>query len=184
MHVVFLHGPAGAGKYTIGRLLAAELGLPLLHNHLAVDPALTLFDFGTAPFCRLRAAIWRAAFAEAAAARRSFIFTFHPEASVAPELIDELCAMVSAAGGNVHFVALDCATTALLPRLDTPARRQFGKLADAALYRRIEAAGGFDFPPLPAPLLRLDTAAHDAQDSATRIATALRQVWPDAVPAG
>lgn len=180
MYVVFLHGPAGAGKYTIGRLLGAELGLPLLHNHLAVDPALALFDFGTAPFCRLRAAIWRAAFGEAAAAGRSFIFTFHPEASVAPELIGELCARVENTGGRVHFVALHCATAVLLPRLDSPGRRRFGKLVDPVLYQRIDAAGGFDFPPLPAPLLELDTAALAAQECAAHIAAALRAAEPAA----
>lgn len=34
----------GAGKYTIGRALAEQIGGRLLHNHLALDPANALYD--------------------------------------------------------------------------------------------------------------------------------------------
>jgi gluconate kinase len=174
LRVVFLHGPAASGKHTIGQLLAAELALPLLHNHLAVDPALTLFGFGTPPFQRLRAAIWRAAFTEAAAAQQSFIFTFHPEASVDPALIDELRHIIATAGGRIDFIELQCSHAVVLQRLGSDSRRRYGKLTDAALYESIAAQGGFDFPPLPAPLLRVDTTTQSAQQAAAAIAAALR----------
>ncbi|MFK3650898.1 hypothetical protein ACI2IY_21000 [Lysobacter enzymogenes] len=174
MQVVFLHGPAASGKHTIGTLVARDLGIALFHNHLAVDAALALFEFGSPGFRRLRAAIWSAAFAEAAAAGRSFVFTFHPEASVDPALIDALAASVRAHGGEVVFVELLCSPAAIVERLDQPSRRAFGKLTDAALYRSIEQAGGFEFPPLPAPLLRVDTGTHAPEQSAALILAALR----------
>lgn len=173
MQVVFIHGPAASGKYTIARRLAALTGLPLFHNHLAVDAARALFDFGTPGFNAMRATIWQSAFAEAARAQRSFIFTFHPEASVAPSLIAELVALVESAGGVVRFVALRCATETVLARLGDASRTQFGKLSDPALYRAIDAQGGFDFPPLPDALVEIDTDASDPDAAARRIAAAL-----------
>ncbi len=173
MFVVFIHGPAASGKYTIGRVLSDLTGIPLFHNHLAVDAAKALFEFGTPGFNALRATIWRSAFTEAARAQRSFIFTFHPEASVAPALIGELVAPVEGAGGAVHFVALHCATETVLGRLGESSRTRFGKLTDPALYRTIDAQGGFDFPALPSPLIEIDTGLVAPQEAAARIAAAL-----------
>ena len=174
MHVVFIHGPAASGKHTIGTHVARTLGIPLFHNHLAVDAALALFEFGSPGFCRLRAAIWSAAFAEAAVAGRSFVFTFHPEASVDPALIETLTESVRAHGGEVVFVELLASPEAIVQRLDQPSRRRFGKLTDVALYRSIERAGGFAFPPLPPPSLRVDTEAHTPEQSAALIVASLR----------
>ncbi len=174
MFVVFIHGPAASGKHTIGSRLAATTGLPLFHNHLTVDLARSLFEFGSAPFVALRAAIWRASFAAAARAGRSFIFTFHPEASVDPALIGELERGVSDAGGRVHFVELLCSESAVRARLPSESRTRFGKLVDPALYDALERDGAFRFPPLPEPLLRIDTERLSAEESASRIAAALR----------
>ncbi|WP_394538497.1 hypothetical protein PRJ39_22800 [Lysobacter enzymogenes] len=174
MRVVFIHGPVASGKHTIGALVAQALELPLFHNHLAVDAALALFEFGSPGFLRLRATIWRAAFAEAAAAGRSFVFTFHPEASVDPALVETLAATVRAHGGEVVFVELRCAPEVVVARLGQLSRHRFGKLTDPDLYRSIERAGGFAFAPLPAPLLCVDTDAQPPERSAQRIVAALR----------
>ena len=173
MHVVFIHGPAASGKHTVGTHLSATTGLPLFHNHLAVDAAKALFAFGSPPFNALRAAIWRAAFTEATASRRSFIFTFHPEATVDPALIGELTGIVAAGGGQVDFVALTCSRATVLQRLANAGRAQFGKLTDAGLYAAIEAQGGFEFPALPPPLLVIDTDEVGAEEAARQIASAV-----------
>lgn len=173
MQVVFIHGPAASGKHTIGKLLAGHTGLPLLHNHLAVDQALVQFPFGSPGFVQLRAKLWRTAFEEATAAQRSFIFTFHPEATVAPQLLQELRAIVEAGGGRVHFIELTCPQDAILARLGNASRSAFGKLTDRGMYEEIERAGGFRFPPLPEPLLRIDTGQVTAEQAAARIADAL-----------
>lgn len=173
MHVVFLHGPPAAGKHTIGVRLNELTGLPLFHNHLAVDTAKCLFEFGSPAFVRMRATIWRAAFDEAARAGQSFIFTFNPESTVDPALIDALCARIRTAGGQVHFVQLVCARETVLRRLANESRSAFGKLTDPALFVSIEAAGAFDFPELPPPLLVVDTDRHAPDAAARLIADAL-----------
>ena len=172
MQVIFIHGPPASGKYTIGARLSELTGLPLFHNHLAVDTAKCLFDFGTPSFNKLRATIWRAVFQEAASQQRSFIFTFNPEATVDPLLIDELCQCIRELGGMVHFVELICARETLLQRLGNASRAGFGKLVDPALFQLIETRNGFDFPPLPAPLLQIDTGVYSAEEAAQQIARA------------
>jgi hypothetical protein len=170
MYVIFIHGPAAVGKYTIGVRLSELTGLPLFHNHLAVDAAKALFEFGSAAFKKMRAAIWLTAFNEAAAVGRSFIFTFHPEASVEPSLLNHLIKVVEAVDGQVFFVSLVCSPKTILDRLPAPDRLKFGKLTDPVLYTAIECSGGFEFPAMPPPILTIDTGNTPASDSAQRIA--------------
>jgi hypothetical protein len=179
MYVIFIHGPAASGKYTIGSQLSQMTDLPLFHNHLAVDTAKSLFAFGTTSFNKLRAAVWRAAFEEAAASRQSFIFTFHPEASVDPSVIEDLRQSVHRHGGRVHFIELVCSRDSILHRLGDASRSKFGKLTDADLYCRIENTGGFAFPPLPKPLLVVNTDELAALAAADRIARAVAAAEED-----
>jgi hypothetical protein len=173
MRVIFLHGPPAVGKYTIGVRLSELTKLPLFHNHLAVDAAMSLFAFGTPEFSRLRAAIWRAAFEEASKAHQSFIFTFSPEASVAPGLIAELCATIQSGGGKVHFVQLACSRETILARMGDAGRAKFGKLTDPELFKAVEARGAFNFPALPRSTVVVDTDQYDAETAARIITDAV-----------
>lgn len=176
MYVVFIHGLPATGKRTVGTRLSELTGLPLFHNHLAVDAAMSLFDFGTPQFNKVRATIWRTAFQEAAAAGRSFIFTFAPDSSVEPSLIEDMAAAVHAVGGKVHFVELVCSKGTILQRLGSESRTRFGKLTDPVLYETIESTGGFRFLPLPEPLIHINTEEHAPEQAAEKIVRALRSV--------
>lgn len=180
MHVIFLHGSPASGKHTIGVRLSELVKIPLFHNHLAVDTAKSLFAFGTPGFNQMRAAIWRSAFAEAAEARQSFIFTFNPESTVEPSLISELHSTIESSGGKVHYVHLVCSRESLLKRMGNATRAEFGKLTDPELFQAIEAQGGFDFPRLPEALLVVDTDAHDPCTAASLIAKAVEIAQSDA----
>jgi hypothetical protein len=173
MQVIFIHGPAASGKHTIGSQLSRLTGLPLFHNHLAVDVALSLFEFGTQGFKNVRASIWRTAFQEAARSGRSFIFTFHPEASVEPGLVAELVELIEAGGGTVLFVELVCAHESILERLGNSSREKFRKLTDVNLYRQLEQQGAFLYPPLPEPFVRINTNELTPEAAANRIAQAI-----------
>ncbi len=164
------------GKHTVGSLLSPLVDMPLFHNHLVVDVVRSLFDFGSAPFIKLREELWLASFRTAAEAGQSFIFTFNPERTVDPDLIGRLQAVVEAHGGRVFYVALICSDDTVLHRLDSPSRAQFAKLRDRAVYESFKAEGGFEFPPLPAPLLEVDTDALAPAESAGMIASAYQAV--------
>jgi len=152
MYCVFIHGPAASGKFTVATALKARTGLPVFHNHLAVDAALTLFEFGSPGFVRLREDIWLAAFREAAERGRSFIFTFSPEASVPPAFISTVIDLVERAGGQVLFVSLTCSEAVIEERIEAASRSAFRKLTSLVEYRRLRAIAAFAFPPLPADI--------------------------------
>jgi hypothetical protein len=173
MIVIFLHGPPASGKYTVGKALSALLGVPLFHNHLAVDLARSLFEFGTPGFVTLREQVWLAAFEAAAAAGQSFIFTFAPEATVDAGLIARLERIVVRHRGRIHFVELRCPDATIHERLANESRAAFGKLMDVNLYRSIRDAGGFEFPILPAPLIVIDSETMNPDSAALAVQAAL-----------
>lgn len=173
MRLIFLHGPAASGKLTIARELAALTGLPLFHNHLIVDALLAVFPFGSDAFVALREKMWMDVFAAAAIEGQSLIFTFHPEASVAPDFPERVAVLVEAAGGRVDFVALTCRHDIIEARIDTPSRQASGKLSSLTLYRELEAKGAFAYPPLPPAAVEIDSGVMDPIAAAQHVHAAL-----------
>lgn len=172
MKLIFLHGPAAAGKLTVGRELQALTGLRLFHNHLVVDALLAVFPFGSEPFVRLREEMWLAVFRAAAAERASLIFTFNPEATVRPRFISDTVELIRSAGGECSFVRLECARPELERRVELPSRAEFRKLRSASMLRTLWATGADAFPPLPAGLT-IDTGVLKPVEAARAIADAL-----------
>lgn len=170
MRLLFLHGPPASGKYTIGRALAARTGWELYHNHLVVDEALRHHAFGTPGFVALRDAAWRAHFTTAVAdPERRVIFTFNPESSVPQAFIDWLFGDLVAAGATLHSAGLTLAEAEIEARLGSASRRQFRKLTDRALYRRLRDAGEFSRPLIPRTDCWLETAALAPAEAAARL---------------
>ena len=176
MNVFFLHGPAAAGKYTVGRRLADELGVPLFHNHLTVDLTATLFEFGSPGFVDLREGVWRTSFETAAREGRSFVFTFQPEATVRAEFIPAVVQTVEECGGEVLFIELTCADEIAESRVNDESRAAFGKLRDVGLYRELRESGAFDFVSMPAASARVDTGMLSPEDAVVSI---LKQLIKD-----
>lgn len=173
MQLVFLHGPAAAGKLTVARALAARTGFALFHNHLVVDAVAAVFPFGSPEFRRLRERFWLETFDAAAREGRSLVFTFAPEATVGPTFPQDAAACVERHGGRARFVELTCPPDELARRVDNADRGAFGKLRDADLFRRLAADGAFDYPPIPSEL-SIDTAATAPETAARQIATQLQ----------
>ena len=174
MKLLFLYGPPAVGKLTVAREVAALTGYRLFHNHLTVNLALAVFDFGTPGFIALREQIWFATFRRALADRvPGLIFTFNPENSVPQRFIDELFAEITAGGGEIIPVELTATEAVIEARLANISRVENGKLTDLALYRQLRDAGAFTTPVIPAPRLRLDTAQLNPTTAATRIAAVL-----------
>jgi hypothetical protein len=168
--LLFLYGPAAAGKYTIGRELAARTGFELYHNHLVVDAVLQAHAFGTPGFVAERDRRWREHLATAAAdPKRRLIFTFNPENSVPPAFIDWLFTALPARGTTLHSVGLVLGEAAIEARLASDQRKQFRKLVDLDLYRRLHAAGTFATPVIPRTDLEIDTERSTPPESAARI---------------
>ena len=108
-------------------------------------------------------------FHEAAEARHSLIFTFAPEASVAPDFPDRARQTVEAAGGEIIFVRLTLSRDEQERRIGNPDRAAFGKLRSLDLLR--ELRGQFTASEAAMPL-----AAFTIDVGATKPSTASRLI--------
>jgi len=174
MKLLFLYGRLATGKLTVAREIAARTGWRLLHNHLAVDLALAVCDFGTPGFVALREQAWLAGIRRALAdGRPGLIFTFAPENSVPQRFIDELFAEIGAAGSEAIPVELTAGEAEIERRLGAESRRRHGKLTEPALYRALRTQGVYDAPAMPAPRLIIDTERVEPPEAAARICALL-----------
>jgi hypothetical protein len=174
MKLLFLYGRPAVGKLTVARAVSARTGGRLFHNHLAVNLALSVYDFGTPGFIALREQVWNDVFRQVMADRLPLlIFTFNPENTVPQEYIDGLFARVSEAGGEVIPVELVASESEIESRLGSGSRRLDGKTMDAPMYRQLRETGAFDTPVITAPRLRLDTGKLTPPEAAERIVALL-----------
>jgi hypothetical protein len=173
MKLIFIHGPAAAGKLTVARELAGLTGLPLFHNHLVVDAVAAVFPFGSEAFVRLREQFWLATFSEAAQAGQSLIFTFNPELSVEAGFPDRVLAAIAPFGGTMPMVRLTLPWEEQERRIDNESRGEFGKLRSLELLRQLRddfAAAEAAMPPAD---LTIDTMRVQPAEAARMIAERL-----------
>jgi DNA polymerase III delta prime subunit len=134
---VIIYGPPGAGKLTVARALAERFGSRVLDNHLSVDPALRLFEFGTREFAdlveRIRVALLQAAARAGLDVVSTFVYS-HPGDDAH---IDALSAASADAGAHVTLVQLAPSTEALEVRVQAPSRVGTNKITDPDLLRRL-----------------------------------------------
>lgn len=180
MKLIFIHGPAAAGKLTVARALSRGTGFKLFHNHLVVDTLLSVFDFGSESFAKLREPIWLGVFEEAAKTGTSLIFTFAPEASVSAAFVPKAIAAVERHGGEVCFVRLMVSIEEQERRIDAPSRGEFRKLRSLDVLRKNRTSGASVYPALPDSGLTIDTGTMSAEDAAGLIAAhfALPRIGP------
>lgn len=169
MKLVFLYGLPATGKLTVAKELASLTGFRLFHNHLTVDLLLSVFEFGSPAFVKLREQIWLSVFDEARTSGiEGLIFTFVPERTVRPEFIQEVFTRK-----NAFFVELVCAADERKVRLQAPSRAGSGKLTSPEMYEQLRSDGVFDVDYMSKPELRIDTGKYSAHEAAQQIAARL-----------
>ena len=174
MDLVVLAGLPGVGKLTVGRALADVTGYRLFHNHLTVDLALSLFEFGSQPFIELREEIWLAAIERAfGAGLEGVVFTLAYDRTVRDRFVDQIQKIGLLSGGTVRFVELTCKREELERRLVQPSRAEFGKLRSVKQLRNLYQMGAFDGPQLPPDRLLVETTGRSADGVAVQIVNEL-----------
>lgn len=132
MKLIYLHGPPAAGKYTIAKELEAKIGARIFHNHLTIDVAKAIFDFGTPAFWKLVYTLrLQCMTAAAQQAEGVVIYTScycHPGDMPFFEQIEDA---VFAAGSELLPVYLQCPVAELESRVANESRVQMGKLQSA-----------------------------------------------------
>ncbi len=106
---VVIFGPPAVGKMTVGEKLCELTGFKLFHNHMAVEPVLGIFPFGSPPFGRLVNEFRRRVIEEAAdASLPGLVYTnvWGLDLPEDAELIGSYVDIVRSRGGRTRFVEL------------------------------------------------------------------------------
>ncbi|MFJ2868411.1 hypothetical protein [Kitasatospora sp. NPDC087314] len=138
--LLFVIGPAAAGKMTVGGAIAERTGFKLFHNHLTIEPLLRLFPYESPQFQRLNHAFREQIFAEAAASDLpGLVFTLvwdfdDPEDAA---LVERYAAPFRERGARVLFLELSADQAVRLERNAGESR-----LAEKASKRDLEWSNG------------------------------------------
>jgi adenylylsulfate kinase-like enzyme len=170
MKLIFLHGPPASGKYTIARVLHASYGVLNFHNHLTIDVAKSLFDFGTEEFWDLTHRLRRTALAaraelgEASVVLTSCYSSPHDDSTVAA-----LEGEIASRGGQFMPVFLECSREELRRRVTAPERAEMRKLH--SIEGLEEYMGVWNFTALDRPnTIAVKTDGRSAEECAQEIA--------------
>lgn len=171
MQAVFLYGPPGVGKLSVGSELAALTGFKLFHNHLSVDLVTSVFLFQSEVWYRLLRDIRWAVFAEAAREGIDLVVTGvyqgTPEGAASWRTQLE---PVRAGGGTVLYVQLTCTREELFVRVQNASRQKHGKLTDPNVLADLLDRSDL-FATIPAePHLRIETTHTLPAEAAAQIA--------------
>jgi adenylate kinase family enzyme len=170
VQLVFLYGPPGVGKYTIGVELAARTGFRLLHNHLTVNLVTAVFERRSDVWLRLLHRVRRDVVTEAAHHGVDLIMTSVFDGT--SETVDAWRTMlepVEAEGGAVLFVQLTCERDELFRRVEQESRRALDKLVSRVGLMELLDRGDMFSPGPFGPHLRLDVTRIAPSDAATAI---------------
>jgi len=136
--LLFVVGPPAVGKMTVGHEIAERTGFRLFHNHLAIEPVLRFFDFGSPPFTRLVEGFRMRLFEEVAASDLPglvFTYVWAFDLPADRKAIDEYAEPFRARDGRVLFLELQATQQERLRRN----RGEF-RLAEKASKRDLEAS--------------------------------------------
>jgi shikimate kinase len=140
MKLVIIYGPEATGKLTIAKVLARQTGFRLFHNHVSVDVAKVLFDFGEEAFSQLIWDVRLLVFEHAARAKvPGLIFTWaysHPD--FLPYL-DRITSTLANYDVELCYVFVTCSLEELKRRVIQQDRGTVGKINSIeALERQLD----------------------------------------------
>ena len=127
--LVFLYGPPAAGKYTIAKELADEVGWPLFHNHVVIDCVSALLTRGEPGFLDACADVRIALTTHALANGKSHVSTFVYGRGIDDAFVARIRDAVDTAGARFCAVQLICSAEALRARCVAPHRVSMKKIA-------------------------------------------------------
>jgi len=168
--LVLLHGPPASGKLTIANALSALTGARVFHNHLTLDVAKSLFDFGAPGFWDLvrdlRLLSYRSYFEHGTG---TAIATWCYEEPEDHDKYLEIKKIASSGKGRFLPVFLRCDNSHLESRVANVHRQEMKKLCDVEKLRLILSSKNYSA--IPDDLcLKLDSGADTAESNAQKIA--------------
>lgn len=181
MKLIIIYGQEATGKLTIARSLAKKAGYKLFHNHISVDVANTLYQYGEPEYDELVIGVRLLVFESAARNDiPGLIFTWaytHPECYGQLEAILQTVAPYNA---DVHMVHVHCSQAALEARVTSADRTLIGKIDSVEQLHRQQQRKHCVAVPDSGSLV-LDNTAMSPDQVATRIMSEFNvdALWPD-----
>lgn len=131
MNLIYIYGPPGVGKFTVGAELHKLLGYPLIHNHLTVELARALWSFGSSEFVALNYRLRLLLIEEAGTfALPGMIMTHAYKQPQDDWYVRSLLQLASALSIRLCFVRLTCTINTLFERITAEDRTAFSKIHD------------------------------------------------------
>ena len=164
--LVFIYGIPATGKLTIGRELARLTGLKLYHNHLAIDLALSFFEYDNPYFMQLCERINFDVFDIVKKAQLEGVIFTHAISYVAPLDDPFIEAVIGRYNNEVYFVHLFCDSDELLRRVVNIERGKYRKVRDPNIVQAIIDDIDYDKDISHPNHLVIDTTNLSPQDAA------------------
>jgi len=170
LKLVFLYGPAAVGKLTVAREIARLTGYPIFDNHLSIDYAAKLFEWGSPNYVRLLRALRLFTFQQLAEmGLEGLLFTFVYTPPGSNEFIRQMLEVCQRAGIEPLFVKLEAPREVLLERVAQPERKALKKLSrPERLLHMLDEQGALEAIPFVESLV-LDTAQLSPEAAAQKI---------------
>jgi shikimate kinase len=171
MKLLFLYGPAAVGKLTVARELTRLTGYPIFDNHLSIDYAARLLDWGTPGYVSFLRALRLFTFRQMAQmGLKGLIFTFVYTPPGSDEFIEQVLAVCEQSEIELLFVKLEAPPEVLLQRVVSPERKTLKKLSrPERLLQMLDEQGALEAIPF-VESLHIDTSRLTPVEAAQRIA--------------
>lgn len=172
MKLIFLYGPAAVGKLTVARELAKLTPYPVFDNHLSIDYAAKLFEWGSPEYVQLLRGVRLFTFqkmAEVGVPGLIFTFVYTPPSS--DGFIQQVLETCRQSGIEPLFVKVEARREVLLERVVSPERKAHKKLSRPdRLIKMLDEQNALQSIPFVESLV-LDTSDQSPEASARQIAT-------------
>lgn len=134
---VFIYGPPAVGKYTVAKELAAHIGYPLFHNHIAIDYVESVIPWGKAGFFDTLEKVRHQLASGNLANGYSLATTFAYAKPHDDVFVAGLQTLVKQANARFCAVRVTCSRDALFARIGDEHRAPIGKASSAEVLESI-----------------------------------------------
>lgn len=141
-----VYGPPAVGKLTVATEVMAQTGYRLVHNHVSIDPVLSILGWDDEGFFRAVGEVRTVLFDAAAREGVSIVATYAYAAGIDDASIARLASAYADRGGRVRYVRLTAPTDVLLERVADEGRREHGKMVSVDDLRGLLAEYDFTSP--------------------------------------